>query len=113
MGVGPAAVHAKQHAGPVVGLGAAGAGVDLDEGVIAVGLAGEQRLQLGSAGAVLYRLQLGAGLIEAALVALLVGKFGVADGVIQVSLQRADGVDGGCEARTLAADGLGFGGPVP
>ena len=52
-------VHAQQHAGPVAGLRAAGAGVDLHVGVVAVGLAREQRLQLGAAGALLEGLQAG------------------------------------------------------
>ena len=48
--LGPADVHARQHLRPVLGLGAAGAGMDLEEAVVAVGLAGEQRLQLGLPG---------------------------------------------------------------
>ena len=34
-----------QHAGPVLALGAAGAGMDLEIAVVGVGLAGEQRFQ--------------------------------------------------------------------
>ena len=37
----PAQVHAQQHLGPVLGLGAAGAGLDIEEGVGFVELAGE------------------------------------------------------------------------
>ncbi len=44
--LGPAHVHPRQHRRPVAALGAAGAGVDLEEGVVAVGLAVEQRLGL-------------------------------------------------------------------
>ena len=40
--LGPARVHALEHLGPVLALGAAGAGIDLDIGVVGVGLAGEQ-----------------------------------------------------------------------
>ena len=47
-------------------------------GVVAVGLAGQQGLQLGAGGAVLDGLQLGAGLLEGGLVALLVGHLGIA-----------------------------------
>ena len=42
----PAQVHAQQHLGPVLRLGAAGAGVDRDDGVAGVVLAAEQLLQL-------------------------------------------------------------------
>src|SRR5262249_62216486 len=37
--LGPARVHARQDLGPVLRLGAAGAGIDLHIGVIGVGLA--------------------------------------------------------------------------
>src|SRR6185437_9851210 len=39
--LGPAEIHAHEHLGPVLGLGAAGAGVDGDDGVEGVGFAGE------------------------------------------------------------------------
>ena len=42
----PAEIHAQQHLGPVLALGAAGTGVDLEEAVEAIGLAREQALEL-------------------------------------------------------------------
>ncbi len=39
--LGPAQIHAQQHLGPVLALGAAGAGMHGDDGVERVGLAGE------------------------------------------------------------------------
>ena len=42
----PARVHALQHLGPILRLGAASAGVDLDIGVVGVGLAGQQAFDL-------------------------------------------------------------------
>ena len=44
--LGPHHVHAEEHLGPVAGLGAAGAGVDGDEGVAVVVRAREHRPQL-------------------------------------------------------------------
>ena len=44
--LGPALVHPQQHLGPVLGVGPAGPGVDLADGVALVVLAREQRLQL-------------------------------------------------------------------
>ena len=41
--LGPAVVHAEEHVGPVVRLGAARAGLDGEDGVVAVELAGEER----------------------------------------------------------------------
>ena len=42
MALGPAGIHAVEHLGPVLGLGAAGAGVELQNGVGVVVFAGEQ-----------------------------------------------------------------------
>ena len=44
--VRPARVHAQQHRGPVLALGAAGAGVNFEIGVVIVGLARQQRFEL-------------------------------------------------------------------
>ena len=44
--LGPADVHAQQHLGPVLRLGAAGAGMDGDDGVAAIVLAAEHLLGL-------------------------------------------------------------------
>jgi hypothetical protein len=39
--LGPAEIHAHEHFGPVLGFGAAGAGVDGDDGVEGIGFSGE------------------------------------------------------------------------
>ena len=43
LALGPAQIHAQQHVGPVLRLGAAGAGMDGHDGVAGVVFAGEQR----------------------------------------------------------------------
>ena len=47
--LGPAHLHAQHHLGPVLGVGAARAGVDGHERVAGVVVAGEQALLLGGA----------------------------------------------------------------
>ena len=42
----PAQVHAVEHEGPVLAFGAARAGMDFDEAIVLVGLAGEQCFEL-------------------------------------------------------------------
>ncbi len=42
--LGPSQVHAQKHVGPILGLGAAGSGMNGDDGVARVVLAREQRL---------------------------------------------------------------------
>src|ERR1044072_3861926 len=44
--LGPARVHTQQHAGPVLALGAPGAGVDLEIAVVRIRLPGQKRLEL-------------------------------------------------------------------
>mmetsp|Transcript_27375 Transcript_27375/g.50282 ORF Transcript_27375/g.50282 Transcript_27375/m.50282 type:complete len:415 (+) Transcript_27375:288-1532(+) len=43
--LGPTDIHPRQHRGPVAGLGATGARVDLKKGIIAIGLTVQQRFQ--------------------------------------------------------------------
>src|SRR3546814_11025602 len=60
----PAQVHAQQHLGPVLRLGTAGPGLDVDEGVGRIHLAGEHALELqpvDAAGEALDILDHGAG----------------------------------------------------
>ena len=59
--LGPAGVHPVEHLGPVLGLGAAGAGVDGQDGVGVVILPGEQG---GEAGLLNVGLQLGKALLQ-------------------------------------------------
>ena len=42
----PAHIHAREHAGPILAFGAAGAGMNFEIGVIGVGFARQQRLEL-------------------------------------------------------------------
>ena len=105
--LGPARVHALQHLGPVLAFGAAGAGIDLDIGVVGVGLAGEHGLDL-------TPLDLGLDGAERALrldrnrqVVFGLGKLDHADIVGEVALEALDGVDLVGEMLTLAHQLLG------
>ena len=91
--LGPAQVHAQQHLGPVLALGAAGAGGHLQEGVVVVGLAGQHRFQLQPVDLLLHPLQVALDLVEGGLVALLLGQLGEPDRVGQSLLQPALAVD--------------------
>ena len=113
MGLGPARIHPQQHPGPVVGLGAAGAGVHFQIGVVAVGLAGQQGFQFGASGAFLHGAQLFTSLLEGGLVALFVGHFSQHDALFQGAFQFTDAVDLGFQTRAIAADGLGLFRVVP
>ena len=75
MGFGPAGVHPVEHLAPVLGLGAAGARMEADQGVVIVVMAGEQGLQ---PAALHVLLQLGEALfqlLQHGIVVLLGGHF--------------------------------------
>ena len=48
--LGPAHIHAQQHLGPILRFGAAGAGMDFEIAVVAVGLARQQAFELAPSG---------------------------------------------------------------
>jgi hypothetical protein len=104
--LGPAHIHAQQHLGPVLRLGAALAGLHLQEAVVAVRLAGKEALELA-----LRRLlaQLGQGRLGLGgdrLIALGVGQLDEADGIVQLALEPAIAVDRTVEAVALAQQPL-------
>ena len=88
--LGPARIHAQQHRGPVLALGAAGAGMDFEIGVEAVGLAAEQRFELAAGDFLLQGFQRGLGLGHDALIVLGLAEFDHADIVLELALDLAD-----------------------
>jgi hypothetical protein len=85
----PAAVHAKQHLGPVLGLRTAGAGVYLQVAVVGIGLAGEKRLELLLACACLQGVEQALRLIQARRVFLAFRQLGQGNAVGELFLQLA------------------------
>ncbi len=106
-------VHAEEHLGPVVGLGAADAGGDGDEGVAVVVLAGEEGLQLdlGHAGPDLEELLVGLG--QEVLVAGLLGHLVGEAGILEARDHVAQGVHLGLEGLELAEDLAGLALVIP
>ena len=100
--LGPAQVHAQQHLGPVLGVGAARAGVDRDDGVAGVVLAAEEPrlLELGQApldrGEL--RRQLGGHLL------VLGRQLRQLAEVVDVGLERPEGLQPALRAGVLRGD---------
>jgi hypothetical protein len=104
--LGPLEIHAQQHLGPVLRLGAAGAGLDVDERVHRIHLAGEHALELQLAD---LRLELGQVIghrLRGVVVAVGDRHFQQVAGVIQPGGQRVDAVDDGVQAGAFAAQFL-------
>ena len=91
--LGPARVHAQQHAGPVLALGAAGAGMDFEIAVVGVGLAREQRFELAPRHLGLQRLERGFGLGDDLLVLFGLAELDHGELVVELALDAADGVE--------------------
>ena len=102
MPLAPARVHPLQHAGPILAFGAAGAGIDLDIGVVGVGLAGQQRRDLVALGALGELGQALDRVVDQALVALGVGHLHQLDRVGQLALDRARRAHRSVEPLALA-----------
>ena len=89
MALGPARVHAQQHARPVAAFRAAGAGMDFDEGVVGVGFARQQRLDLPALGLDLDRLELVDAFLLGGGIAFHLAEFDESDGVFEIALELA------------------------
>ncbi len=88
--LGPAGVHAQQHRGPVLALGTAGTGMNLEVGIEAVGLAPQQRFQFAARDFLFQRLQRGLGFGDHAFIVLGLAEFDHADIVLKLALDLAD-----------------------
>ena len=111
--LGPAHVHAGEHRRPVAALGAAGAGVDLEEGVVAVGLAVEQRLGLPGRRQVAQRPDRGLGVGDHGGVALGLAELDQLLLVGEVLGEALVAVEGVGEGLAVAHQLLGAGRVVP
>ena len=105
---GPARIHAHQHQGPVGAFGAASARIDFHIGVVAVGLAGQQRFEFGAGGVLLQTIDLGGGLVGDSLIALHLGQLRQFQRIGQITLKLAHSFDLARQTRAVAHHGLGF-----
>ena len=106
-GLGPALVHAQQHFGPVLALGAAGAGVDFDIGVETVGFAGEQGLDLVAVGAGGELFERGDAFVGQTSIAFFLGHLDKFERVVAFLLDFAGGADRFIEAAAFGHHCLG------
>ena len=88
--LGPARVHSQQHAGPVLALGAAGAGMHLQVAVIGVRLARQERLELAARDIGAQLLERGLGLANDLLVVLGLAELDHGELVVELALDAGD-----------------------
>ena len=104
--LGPADIHALKHLRPVLALGAPGAGMDLDIGVVGVCFAGEQRLDLALMrfGPKLLQRRLRFG--DDTLIALLLAERNELDIVVELANETRKSGKRAVELLPLAHDAL-------
>jgi hypothetical protein len=111
--LGPAHIHAQQHVGPVLALGAARAGMHFQICVVAIGFAGEQSLELAPRGFGLQSLERLFGFGDGRGVVLGLAELDHGELVFQLLLDAADGFELVFERGALLHDLLGARGIVP
>lgn len=111
--VGPAQVHAQQHVGPVLGLGAAGAGLDVQVGVVRVHLAAEHAAELQLLEDLAQTLDFVGDVVDGALVVFLDRHVQQVAGVGQAAGQVVQGFHHLRQLGALAAEVLGVFRVVP
>jgi hypothetical protein len=100
----PAQVHAQHHLGPVLRLGAAGAGLDVDECIRRIHLAGEHALELELLDFRREVVDVGGNRRDRALVVLADRQIQQVAGLAERTGQRADAADDAIEVRALLAE---------
>jgi hypothetical protein len=113
MRLGPAHIHPQQHLGPILRLGAAGAGMDFEISVVAVGLARQQAFELALLCLVaqLFEVRLGFG--DDLAVALAFAELDQLQRLIDLALDAAVALDRALQPGALAQDRLRRGAVVP
>ena len=111
--LGPARVHAQQHLGPILALGAARAGLHFEESVVGVGLARQQRLKLAPRRLGLQPLERGLGLGDHLRIVLGLAELDHGQLVVELALDLADRAEPILERVALLHGALRFRAVVP
>ena len=107
-GIGPACVHAGHHGGPVLALRPAGAGMDFQIAVIAIGLAGQKRFQFGALHFALQGFQAFDGIVDNTLIVFHLSQLDQFERVGKFGFRFLDDRHCIVEPVTLAHQGLGL-----
>ena len=113
LAVDPAQVHAQQHFGPVLGFGAAGPGVNVDDGVVTVVRAGKHALDLELIQPPPQLFQPVGRFEPGFLVLLLLGQVDEDLDLLQILFQRPPGVQAFFQNIAFPVDFPGLLGVVP
>ena len=111
--VGPAQVHTQEDVGPVLGLGAAGAGLDVQVAVVGIHLAAEHAAEFQFLEDFAQALDFGDDIVHRTFVVFFGGHFQQVAGVTQAAGEVIDGFDDLRQHGALTAQRLRVLGFVP
>ena len=108
VGLAPAHIHAAHHLGPILGLGTAGAGMDFQEAVIAVGFPRQQAFDLLFLANLGQRGDVRLGLADDVAVIFHFAEFDQLQTIRQLAFQIVDFGDAFFDLGALSQQGLRF-----
>ena len=103
----PSGIHSKQHLRPVLGLGAAGSGLNINEGTGGIRTAVEHTLELELLDLLGHPLQVAGDFFLGSGIALFNGQLQQPRGIFDALADLIEGQQYTFEARTLLAERLG------
>ena len=107
MFLGPAHIHPKQHLGPVLRLGSAGTGLNIDIGIVLIELAREHAAKFEFRNGLLGNLEIADDISEKLLVVLARSELEQFRRIVQRSFERRDRLDDIGQRCPLPAESLG------
>ena len=113
MRLGPAQIHPQEHVRPVLGFGATGAGLNVEERVAVIELTTEHAAKFELLDLLFEALEIGHERIQRVAIVLFHYEFQQAARICKASCQRIQGCDNPLELRPFLAEGLGTIGFVP
>ena len=109
----PTQIHTQYHLGPVLCLGTTGTGLDVDEGVAAIGLTGEHAPELQVGDPLFHSAELVGDLGHGLLVVLLACHFDQFGRLVDPATDLIENVDDLFQGRSLTPQCLGPFGLIP
>jgi hypothetical protein len=111
--VGPAQVHAQQHVGPILGLGTARAGLDIQVGIVRVHFTAEHAAKFHFLEDIAQALDFGGNVIDRCLIFFFGGHLQQIAGIDQTAVEVVERVDDQRQGGAFAAQILRVLGVIP
>ena len=105
-GISPAQIHPEQHFGPILGFGAAGAGLNVDERIVCIHFAAEHPAKFELGDLLLNSIEVCSDILERGVIVILSCKRVELAGILDTLREPVARADEGIERRALLAERL-------